>query len=123
MAGGGTGTEVAAASSLYLTTPAGSLSIGDNGTGAGNSWGTNSNGLTVGLTVASSFPNCGVLVPLGACGDTTTGSIFSYDAGHPSGVGATSVADQVGGPTFQLYPIGVAGQTGQGTLVFAIQIK
>lgn len=124
MAGGGTGTEVAAASSAYLITSPGSLSLTEDGAASGNNWGTYSNGLTVGLTTAASFPNCGVLAPSpGACGDTTPGSIFTYDAGHPSGTGATSLTDQVGGSAFRLYPAGVPSTTSQGTLTFAVQVK
>ncbi|HEY5258584.1 MAG TPA: hypothetical protein VIJ12_09430 [Candidatus Baltobacteraceae bacterium] len=124
MVGGGTGTQAADASNLYLVTPPGSFAVTDDGSANGNNWSANSNGLTVGLTAASSFPNCGVLTPLpGACGDTTTGSIFTYDGAHPSGTGATMLVDQVGGATFQLYPAGVSGKPSQGTLEFAIQIK
>jgi hypothetical protein len=49
--------------------------------------------------------------------------VFTYDAGHPSGVGATSITDRVGGSTFRLYPAGVPSTTNQGTLTFAIQVK
>ncbi|HET6894242.1 MAG TPA: hypothetical protein VFH72_02570 [Candidatus Baltobacteraceae bacterium] len=125
VSGGGKGTEgqIAAA---FPQTQAGSLVVSDDGLGGlnGTNWGTYTGGLVNALSAGTAGTNCGVYSSgWGACGDTTAGTTCTYDASHPSGVGATSFTCTIGGGSFQLYPSGFTGQTSSGTVTFAVQAK
>ncbi len=128
VAGGGLGTE-ASLPSAFLETGAGSFVVTDDGTQSTTSqttvpnWATFSNGLKEALSnnLGAANVNCGTTAA--TCGDSTAGTTFTYDAGHPSGIAATKFTATIGGATFSLYPINYAGQKSQGTVTFAIVVK
>lgn len=126
VSGGGIGTE-GQITAAFPETQAGSLVVSDDGLGGlnGTNWGTYTNGLVNAISAGTSGSSCGVYSGgvWGTCGDTTAGTTCTYDASHPSGVGATSFACTIGGSGFQLYPSGFTGQTSSGTLTFAAQAK
>ncbi len=128
VAGGGLGTEGNVTSIMSgAATAAGSFTITDNGTLSGVSqtatpnWSTFTAGLLSALGAGVTNTLCGS--GGNPCGDTTSGTTFAYDAGHASGLGATSFTATIGGASFQLYPMGVSGTTGQGTITFAVTVK
>lgn len=119
VAGAGLGTQGGFAGAYILSS---GLTVNDDGA-IGNNWAANSAGLYVQLSNGvTDFSQCGVNTS-GSCGDSTSGTTFTYDASHPAGTGATKLSAIIGGSGFHLYPPNFAGQKSQGTVVFAIKIK
>ncbi len=128
VAGGGLGTEGNVTAIMgNAASAAGSFAITDNGTLSGVSqtgtpnWSTFTNGLLRALSAGVSNTLCGS--GTNPCGDSLAGTTFTYDAAHPSGVGATTFTATIGGTTLQLYPQNVSGTKGQGTITFAVTVK
>ncbi|HEV7179046.1 MAG TPA: hypothetical protein VGN11_04200, partial [Candidatus Baltobacteraceae bacterium] len=128
VAGGGAGTEGNITSIFANAISAGgSLVLTDDGTLSGVSqtttpnWSTFTNGLSKALQSGITNTSCGS--GANACGDTTSGTTYTYDALHASGIGATKFTATIGGAAFTLYPVGVGGQIGQGTITFAVTVK
>lgn len=130
VAGASLGTQGASTASSvyqYAATKAGSLALTDDGTLSGVSqtttpnWSAFTAGLTAALQPGASNASCGS--GANACGDSTGGTTFAYDAAHPSGVAATKFTATIGGASFVLYPMNFPGQTGQGTITFAVTVK
>lgn len=123
-AGAAGSTEIAAA---MLPTGAGTFGITDDGTLSGVSqtltpnWSTFTLGLRSALAAGVANTLCGNGV--NPCGDTTAGTTFVYDGGHPTGLNATKFTATVGGAAFQLYPQGFPATTGQGSITFAVTVK
>jgi len=136
MVGAGLGTESSLASAFLKTSP-GSLVLADDGTlstspsGTINNWATFSKGLKEQLSAGVSNTACGSVA--NTCGDTTSGTIFTYFTGipasatgsttYPAGTSTTKFSAQIGGSAFGLYPANFAGQTSQGTITFAVVVK
>lgn len=124
MVGAGLGTEGALASAFIMPQP-GTLALTENGALAPSTWATATSGLSgtnpplvAGATAPGAYPSqttCGLG---GSCGDTTSGSTFTGNA-----LGSTLFTVTVGGASFQLYPPNFAGQTSQGTIIFAVTVK
>lgn len=121
------GTSTASSVYQYATTKAGSLVLTDDGTLSGVSqtatpnWSTFTGGLMSALQAGVSNASCGG--GANPCGDSTAATTFSYDAAHAGGVAATKFTATIGGTSFVLYPINFPGQTGQGTITFAVTVK
>jgi hypothetical protein len=140
IAGGGTGTEPLAA---MAATGAGTFAVVDDGLqstvtqATTPNWSTFSNGgllYALNNNLGTNNTLCSVAHPTD-CGDSTNTTTFRYYTTTPiasactAGGSTTFAANdtgwcaRVGGATFQLYPIGVSGQVGQGTITFAVKVK
>ncbi|MEO6914068.1 MAG: hypothetical protein ABI182_08630 [Candidatus Baltobacteraceae bacterium] len=121
MVGAGLGTEGALASA-FITPQAGTLTITENGGSLPSTWAGTTKGLTALLVAGATAPGAGPTQTTcglgGNCGDTTTGSTFTGNA-----LLSTLFTVNVGGATFRLFPANFAGQTSQGTIIFAVTVK
>ncbi|MHB8462286.1 MAG: hypothetical protein ACYDA1_06545, partial [Vulcanimicrobiaceae bacterium] len=101
---------------------AGTLVITDDGTSAG-SWYASSNGLTELLSTGLGGTNTQCGSTANHCGDSTAATTYTKVGGGALTAGASGFVATIGGATFKLFPMNFTGQTGQGTITFAIQIK